>query len=42
MDRTAFEYAEYGYGSTSAVILAQLCMGFTLAVFRASSKRTED
>jgi multiple sugar transport system permease protein/raffinose/stachyose/melibiose transport system permease protein len=42
MYRTAFEYAEYGYGSTIAVILTLLCMVFTLAVFRSSSKRTED
>ena len=42
MYRTAFEYAEYGYGSTIAVILTLLCLMFTLAVFRSSSKRVED
>lgn len=42
MYRTAFEYAEYGYGSTIAVVLTLLCLVFTLAVFRSSSKRVED
>jgi raffinose/stachyose/melibiose transport system permease protein len=42
MYRTAFEYAEYGYGSTIALVLTLLCLVFTLAVFRSSSKRVED
>lgn len=42
MYRTAFEYAEYGYGSTIALVLTLLCLVFTLAVFRSSAKRTED
>jgi raffinose/stachyose/melibiose transport system permease protein len=42
MYRTAFEYAEYGYGSTIAVVLTLLCLVFTLAVFRSSSRRAED
>lgn len=42
MYRTAFEYAEYGYGSTIAVVLTLLCLIFTLAIFRSSSQRAED
>lgn len=42
MYRTAFEYAEYGYGSTIAVVLTLLCLVFTLAIFRSSRKRVED
>ncbi|WP_251452233.1 sugar ABC transporter permease [Microbacterium sp. Marseille-Q6648] len=42
MYRTAFEYAEYGYGSTIALVLTLLCLMFTLLVFRSSSKRVED
>jgi raffinose/stachyose/melibiose transport system permease protein len=42
MYRTAFEYSEYGYGSTIAVVLTLVCLVFTLAVFRSSSKRVED
>lgn len=42
MYRTAFEYAEFGYGSTIALVLTLLCLVFTLAVFRSSSqKKTE-
>ncbi len=41
MYRTAFEYAEYGYGSTIALVLTLLCLVFTLAVFRSSSKKAE-
>lgn len=40
MYRTAFEYAEYGYGSTIALVLTLLCLVFTLAVFRSSSKKS--
>jgi multiple sugar transport system permease protein/raffinose/stachyose/melibiose transport system permease protein len=42
MYRTAFEYAEYGYGSTIALVLTLLCLVFTLAVFRSSSKKTAE
>lgn len=42
MYRTAFEYAEYGYGSTIALVLTLLCLVFTLAVFRSSARRAED
>jgi len=42
MYRTAFEYAEYGYGSTIALVLTLLCLVFTVTVFRSSAKRTED
>ena len=40
MYRTAFEYAEYGYGSTIALVLTLLCLVFTLAVFRSTSKKS--
>lgn len=36
MYRTAFEYAEYGYGSTIALVLTLLCLLVTLAVIRSS------
>ncbi|AZS38264.1 Lactose transport system permease protein LacF [Microbacterium lemovicicum] len=42
MYRTAFEYAEYGYGSTIALVLTLLCLVFTLTIFRSSSRRAED
>ncbi len=42
MYRTAFEYAQYGYGSTIALVLTLLCLVFTLAIFRSSSRRAED
>jgi len=42
MYRTAFEYAEYGYGSTIAVVLTLLCLLFTLSIFRASSKKVDE
>lgn len=38
MYRTAFEYTEYGYGSTLALVLTVLSLIFTLAVFRATSR----
>lgn len=41
MYRTAFEYAEYGYGSTIALVLTLLCLVFTLAVFRSSSRKAD-
>ncbi|TAP44896.1 sugar ABC transporter permease [Arthrobacter sp. S39] len=42
MYRTAFEYAEYGYGSTIALVLTLLCLVFTLAIFRSSQRKAED
>ncbi|MFK4791224.1 carbohydrate ABC transporter permease [Microbacterium sp. ZW T5_56] len=42
MYRTAFDYAEYGYGSTIALVLTLLCLVFTLAVFRTSAKQTKE
>lgn len=42
MYRTAFEYAEYGYGSTIAFVLTLLCLVFTLAIFKSSRKRAEE
>jgi raffinose/stachyose/melibiose transport system permease protein len=41
MYRTAFGYAEYGYGSTIALVLTLLCLVFTLAIFRSSSSKAE-
>ncbi|WP_019180712.1 carbohydrate ABC transporter permease [Microbacterium yannicii] len=41
MYRTAFEYAEYGYGSTIALVLTLLCLVFTLAIFRSSRRKAE-
>jgi multiple sugar transport system permease protein/raffinose/stachyose/melibiose transport system permease protein len=41
MYRTAFEYAEYGYGSTIALMLTLLCLVFTLAVFRSSTRKAD-
>lgn len=38
MFRSAFNYAEYGFGSAVAVILTLLCLVFTLAVFRSSRR----
>ncbi|WP_207453982.1 carbohydrate ABC transporter permease [Desertivibrio insolitus] len=42
MYRTSFEYAEYGYGSTIALVLTLLCLVFTLAVFRSTRRKAED
>lgn len=42
MYRTAFEYTEYGYGSTIAVVLTLLCLVFTLAVFRSTTKKATE
>ena len=41
MYRTAFEYAEYGYGSTIALVLTILCLVFTLAIFRSQRQKAE-
>jgi len=38
MYQTAFQYAEYGYGSTIAIVLTLLCLVFTLAVFRSQQR----
>jgi multiple sugar transport system permease protein/raffinose/stachyose/melibiose transport system permease protein len=38
MFRSAFQYAEYGFGSTVAVVLTLLCLVFTLGVFRTSRR----
>mgnify|MGYP001275465166 CR=1 FL=1 len=38
MFRSAFNYAEYGFGSSVAVVLTLLCLVFTLAVFRTSRR----
>lgn len=38
MFRAAFNYAEYGFGSSVAVMLTLLCLVFTLAVFRSSRR----
>ena len=42
MYRTSFEYAEYGYGSTIAMVLTLLCLVFTLAIFKSSRKPVEE
>lgn len=42
MYRTAFEYADYGYGSTLALVLTALSLVVTLAVFKSSSKSVEE
>ena len=41
MYRTAFEYAEYGYGITIALSSPLLCLVFTLAIFRSSRRKAE-
>ena len=41
MYRTSFEYAEYGYGSTIALVLTVLCLVFTLAIFRSQRRKAE-
>lgn len=38
MYQTAFQYAEYGYGSTIAIVLTVLCLIATLAVFRSQQR----
>jgi multiple sugar transport system permease protein/raffinose/stachyose/melibiose transport system permease protein len=42
MYRTAFGYAEYGYGSTIALFLTLLCLIFTLAIFRTTRRKAEN
>jgi multiple sugar transport system permease protein/raffinose/stachyose/melibiose transport system permease protein len=41
MYRTAFDYGDYGYGSTIALVLTLLCLAFTLTVFRSSSRKAD-
>jgi multiple sugar transport system permease protein/raffinose/stachyose/melibiose transport system permease protein len=41
MYRTAFDYSDYGYGSTIALVLTLLCLVFTLAIFRSSSRKAD-
>jgi raffinose/stachyose/melibiose transport system permease protein len=42
MYQTAFNYSEYGYGSTIALALTLLCLIFTIPIFRSSSRRAEN
>ncbi|WP_243061701.1 carbohydrate ABC transporter permease [Humibacter sp. RRB41] len=41
MYQTAFNYSDYGYASTIALMLTILCLLFTLAIFRSSSRKAE-
>ncbi|WP_022899931.1 carbohydrate ABC transporter permease [Humibacter albus] len=41
MFQTAFNYSDYGYASTIALMLTILCLLFTLAIFRSSSRKAE-
>jgi raffinose/stachyose/melibiose transport system permease protein len=38
MFQTAFSYADYGYGSTIALVLTVLCLGVTVFIFRSSRR----
>lgn len=38
MYRTAFQYSDYGYGSTIALLLTIMCLVVTLLIFRASRR----
>jgi raffinose/stachyose/melibiose transport system permease protein len=38
MYRTAFQYSDYGYGSTIALLLTIMCLIVTLLIFRASRR----
>jgi raffinose/stachyose/melibiose transport system permease protein len=38
MYRTAFQYSDYGYGSTIALLLTVMCLLVTLAIFRSSRR----
>ncbi|GAA1962930.1 sugar ABC transporter permease [Kitasatospora viridis] len=38
MFRTAFNYGDYGYGSTIALLLTVVCLGVTLIIFRFSRR----
>jgi len=38
MYRTAFQYSDYGYGSTIALLLTMMCLVVTLFIFRSSRR----
>ncbi len=38
MYRTAFQYSDFGYGSTIALLLTVMCLLVTLAIFRSSRR----
>ncbi|MBA8815160.1 multiple sugar transport system permease protein/raffinose/stachyose/melibiose transport system permease protein [Microbacterium halimionae] len=38
MYRTAFQYSDYGYGSTIALLLTVMCLAVTLLIFRSSRR----
>ncbi len=38
MYRTAFQYSDYGYGSTIALLLTAMCLVITLFIFRSSRR----
>ncbi|SDY77445.1 carbohydrate ABC transporter permease [Herbiconiux ginsengi] len=38
MYRTAFQYSDYGYGSTIALLLTMICLVVTLFIFRSSRR----
>ncbi len=38
MFQTSFSYGDYGYGSTIAVMLAALCLAFTIVIFRGTRR----
>jgi multiple sugar transport system permease protein/raffinose/stachyose/melibiose transport system permease protein len=38
MYRTAFQYSDYGYGSTIALLLTVMCLAITLVIFRLSRR----
>jgi len=38
MYRTAFQFSDYGYGSTIALLLTVMCLVVTLVIFRSSRR----
>ena len=38
MYRTAFQYSDFGYGSTVALVLTIMCLLITLVIFRSSRR----
>ncbi len=38
MYRTAFQYSDFGYGSTIALVLTMMCLAVTLLIFRSSRR----
>ena len=38
MYRTAFQFSDYGYGSTIALLLTVMCLLVTLVIFRSSRR----